>query len=287
MNKLVAVKKVFSLNENKNAVNTIFTAGVLRTRLNLQNDNWFVGALDSIELNTTKSLMSVGINKENILLLEVDSKVTQSHVAAGIPVHLGDDFGNDAHDETYNRPGQSYRNYKCLGFYFDTCGHVSKQKTSVLSAMEKLCLIPGSVLGFTFCRSRLSCDKFAEDKKQFLKEVDDVLKNKALKRGNLELDLMYSGQKLLVTSREAHMNSFIYTLEEEVIPGKVVQVVENKKRKKPTWKGYVPADEVPKKRTMCEEFSSLVEQSRQLAMAESARGGATRETSSDYMTGFR
>jgi hypothetical protein len=265
MSKLIAVKKVFSWNENKNAVNIIFTGSVLKARLFcLEDEDWFVGALDSVELNTTDALISVGINKNNILLLEVDRKVTESHVAAGVPVHLGDDFGDDAHDETYSQPGQAYRKYKCLGFYFDTCGHVTKQKTSVLSAMEKLCLIPGSVLGFTFCRSRISCENFAEDKKQFLKEVDDLLRDKALKRGNLELDLMYSGQKLLVTSREAHMNSFIYTLaqEEEVVPEKVVQVEENKKRKKPTLKGYVPADEVPKKRTMCEEFSSLVEESR-------------------------
>jgi hypothetical protein len=81
------------------------------------------------------------------------------------------------------------------------------------------------------------------------------------------------------------MNSFIYTLEEEVVPEKVLQVEENKKRKKPTWKGYVPADEVPKKRTMCEEFSSLVEESRQLALT--ARRRTIQETSSDYMTGFR
>ena len=251
---LIAVKKSFSFNENKNAVNAIFTAGILKARLSCgDDDNWFVGGLDSTELNTTNSLVSVGIGKENILLLEVDKKVTESHFAAGVPVHQGDDFGDDAHDETYNQPGQAYRTYKCIGFYFDTCGHIRTQKKSVLSAIEKLCLIPGSVLGFTFCRSRISCENFAEDKKHFLKEVDDVLKDKALKRGNLELDLMYSGQKLLVTSREAHMNSFIYSLVKD--DEEMKQVKKNKVEKR--WKGYVSREEVPMKRTLCEEFSSL------------------------------
>jgi hypothetical protein len=212
-----SVKKSFSENnENKNLVNKIFTCGVVKLRLALPKlfDDWFVGALDSVERNTSNELLSVGIDKANVLLLESNIDVALSHEANGFPVHEGIDFGADEHDVKYSQPGQSYRTYGCLGFYFDTCGQITKQKDSVFAVIKKLTLLPGSVFGFTFCRSRISNDVYFSDKELFLREIDDILRSKRLRRISLDLDLLYSGRELMKNSKESHMNSFVITLGE-------------------------------------------------------------------------
>jgi hypothetical protein len=219
MNRLnrFAVKKSFSENnENKNLVNKVFTCGVVKLRLSLPKlfDDWFVGALDSVERNTSNELLSVGIDKTNILLLESNIDVANSHEANGFPVHGGIDFGSDEHDIMYSQPGQSYRTYGCLGVYFDTCGQITKQKDSIFEVIKKLTLLPGSVFGFTFCRSRISNDVYFSDKELFMREIDGLLKSKNLRRVSTDLDLLYSGRELMKNSKESHMNSFVITLGE-------------------------------------------------------------------------
>ena len=61
--------KSFENNENKNYINANFMTEVVNSKLenNCYENNYFVGVLDSIENNTSNTLISNGIKKENIL----------------------------------------------------------------------------------------------------------------------------------------------------------------------------------------------------------------------------
>ena len=133
------LNKSFDNNENKNICNNIFTLEIIKIR---NNNNFFVGVLDSVEYNTSNSLMKYGIKKNQIFLVEENDYVYNSHIQ--------NDF------KTYNGSLDKFVesnikfNKDCLGWYFDTCNSISTQEQGILNIIRDLNLIPGSILGFTF-----------------------------------------------------------------------------------------------------------------------------------------
>ena len=203
--------KCFLNNENKAYINATFAVMIMSLIHRIKDftfDNCFIGAFDGVERKTANSLISMGFQQSAILLNEMNPEVANSHLKAGFCVHEGTDFGDASFDDLYAEEGQAWRKYDCMGWYFDTCGEIPTQKPSLLSTIRKLNLINGSVLGFTFCRSRTSVEDYAKQKKSFIKEV-----NKILAARNMELrvdaDHDYSGSFMFKRSRESHMNSFM------------------------------------------------------------------------------
>lgn len=203
--------KCFLKNENKSFINALFSVSIMTLIHSIQDftfENCFVGAFDGVERKTANSLISMGFQQSAILLNELNSDVANSHVKAGFCVHEGTDFGDSKFDDLYTEEGQAWRNYDCMGWYFDTCGEIPTQKHSLLSTIRKLNLINGSVLGFTFCRSRISVEDYAKQKQVFIKDVNKILASKNMKlQVNTTHD--YSGSLMFQRSRESHMNSFM------------------------------------------------------------------------------
>jgi hypothetical protein len=203
--------KSFLNNENKNFINSMFSVKIMSLIHQIPNftfENSFVGAFDGVERNTANTLISMGFQQSAILLNELNEIVARSHLSAGFPVHEGVDFGDAKYDKMYTEEGQAWRVYNCLGWYFDTCGEITTQKHSLLSTIRKLKLIDGSVLAFTFCRSRMSVEEYAKQKKQFLKEVN-VLLSKCGKSCKVCCEHDYAGSVMFKRVRESHMNSFV------------------------------------------------------------------------------
>ena len=203
--------KSFLSNENKNFINAMFSVRIMSLIHQIPNftfENSFVGAFDGMERKTANTLISMGFQQSAILLNELNETVAKSHVSAGFPVHEGVDFGCDKYDELYKEDGQAWRVYKCLGWYFDTCGEIGTQKHSLLSSIKKLVLVDGSVLAFTFCRSRMSVDEYAKEKRLFLKELSVILSCGGRKL-KVEYDHDYAGSAMFKRARESHMNSFL------------------------------------------------------------------------------
>jgi len=206
--------KCFLGNQNKNFMNSMFSVmimSLIRRTLNFTFDDCFVGAFDGMERRTASTLISMGFQQSAILLNELNETVARSHVSAGFPVHEGEDFGADKHDKLYEEDSQAWRVYKCLGWYFDTCGEIRTQRHSLLSTIRKLIFVDGSVLAFTFCRSRVSLEEYAKHKELFFKEVNAILSKRGLKI-EVEYDHDYAGSFMFKRTRESHMNSFICTV---------------------------------------------------------------------------
>jgi len=203
--------KSFLSNENKNFINSMFSVKIMSLIHRIPNftfENSFVGAFDGVERKTANTLISMGFQQSAILLNELNETVARSHISAGFPVHEGVDFGNDKYDELYKEEGQAWRVYNCLGWYFDTCGEINTQKHSLLSSIRKLNLMDGSVLAFTFSRSRMSVDDYETDKRLFMKEVNGILWKRGLKL-KVEYVHDYAGSSMFKRARESHMNSFV------------------------------------------------------------------------------
>jgi len=208
---LVNPNKSFLNNENKNYINSMFAVKIMSLIHRIPNfsfDDSFVGAFDGMERKTANTLISMGFQQSAILLNESNEMVAKSHVSAGFAVHEGVDFGDCKFDKLYTEEGQSWRQYKCVGWYFDTCGEIMTQKRSLLSTLRKLILIDGSVLAFTFCRSRMSVDEYAKQKRIFIKEVNVILCVNRLEM-KVECEHDYAGCSMFKRARESHMNSFI------------------------------------------------------------------------------
>jgi hypothetical protein len=203
--------KSFLNNENKSFINALFAVNIMSLIHSIKGftfDNCFVGAFDGVERKTANTLISMGFHQSAILLNEMNPDVTNSHISAGFCVHEGTDFGDSSFDDLYTEEGQAWRKYDCLGWYFDTCGEIPTQKLSLLSTIRKLNLIKGSVLGFTFCRSRTSVEDYAKQKKLFIKDVNKILAARKMEL-RVDSDHDYSGSFMFKRSRESHMNSFM------------------------------------------------------------------------------
>lgn len=211
--------KSFANNENKNLINAIIGSRV--ALLKQQNNNFkyehFFGVLDSKEMNTVNSLLSMGIEKESVLLVENEHSVALSHINAGFCTHEGtlENFADDFYDEEYSQKFSAWRQYNCLGWYFDTCSTILTQKKGIINTIRKSKLVDGSVLAFTFCRSRMTVKQYEENKELFIFELQTHLKQNGF---NLfvDYDHDYSGNKIFKRSREAHMNSFVCTVNLEL-----------------------------------------------------------------------
>lgn len=203
--------KSFLKNENKEFVNKVLTLFVTDLSKSLDNpDSYFFGTLDSVERNTSKKLMSHGIKKSSILLVESNKTTAKLHEKNGFAVHNGtlENFSSDDNDHVYSQKYQSWRTYGCLGWYFDTYGNIHTQKDGILNTINKSNLIDGSVLGFTFCRGHITTTKHNEDKSKFIRELSSVLKSKGFKM-NIFFDYPYSGIYKYSPSRGMPMESFI------------------------------------------------------------------------------
>jgi hypothetical protein len=197
--------KSFENNENKNYINANFMTEVVNSKLenNCYENNYFVGVLDSIENNTSNTLISNGIKKENILLVESNKEIAKLHIEKKFKTYFGTlkEFGNDNTNETF------LKNNKCLGWYFDTCGTISTQNKGVFNSIKKSNLINGTILGFTFCRSRMSCSKYITHKHLFMNDLNVLTNTKGLMCVDI-FNRDYSGKFIFKRSRNSHMNSF-------------------------------------------------------------------------------
>jgi hypothetical protein len=143
----------------------------------------FIGTLDSIEANTSRLMMLNGVKKTNILIVESNEAIGERHIDRGIPCHIGDlaSFADDENDRTYSQPDNNWRNYKCIGWNFDTCGHVRTQGTQILAVLKKTNLVEGCVLTFTFCRSRISNDDHFHYQVHFMRALRTLVARKGMK----------------------------------------------------------------------------------------------------------
>jgi hypothetical protein len=181
--KSVKLSKVYSNNFHKIKQNTLFInkiKSIQKVELNKINNDCFVGTLDSIEENTTKLLTKNGLKKSNILIVESNEKIGKLHEDNGIPCHIGDleSFADDENDKVYSEKNNNWRKYLCIGWNFDTCGHVTTQGKQILAVVNKTCFASGCVLAFTFCRSRKTKENHNKDYHDFQKKLTLLLKKK-------------------------------------------------------------------------------------------------------------
>jgi len=91
--------KGFTSNKNKNFINTKFAGTILSAmkKYKCNDNNYFIGALDSVENNTSECLIYNGIEKENILLVESNSDIARSHIEKNFKTYYGslEDFANN------------------------------------------------------------------------------------------------------------------------------------------------------------------------------------------------
>lgn len=207
--------KSFANNENKTFVNSLIAINVAILLKSLNKDyrqQCFFGALDSVEHNTSNTLMSMGIKKSSILLVQNVPTIANHHSNSSFAVHSGtlEDFASNKNDELYRQKNQSWRTFPCLGWYFDTCGMIKTQKKGILDTIKKSNLVDGSILGFTFCRGRISAKKYEEEKSNFIRELRGFLEWKGFEL-NLDptYDHNYSGQFVFKSSSGTPMNSFV------------------------------------------------------------------------------
>ena len=204
----ISNNKCFANNQNKFLVNIKFIGYIASAKLKYNCDNSFVGALDSIENNTSKLLLSIGINKKNILLVESNNKVSLSHIKQKFPTYKGtlEEFSNNICSS------KTLDNNKCLGWYFDTCGMIHTQKNGIFNVIKKSNLIDGSVLAFTFTRTRVKKFDYDEQKKEFIKNINMLISSKGFTFKKI-FDYDYSGAIIGKRAKESHMNSFIYIID--------------------------------------------------------------------------
>lgn len=186
--------KSFNNNENKNICNIIFTSEIIKI-INKQNNNFFLGVLDSVEHNTSKYLISCGIKKKQILIVEKNNDVYNSHIQNDFKTFKGS--LNDLSKKKIVWTSD------CLGWYFDTCGCIRKQEQGILNIIRDLNLINGSILGFTFSKRG--------NKGDVHKDKYDEFKNKLKKIINFKIiyELEYSGNKFMEPNYQANMQTLI------------------------------------------------------------------------------
>jgi hypothetical protein len=168
--------KLFNNNANKNICNEIFSSGI--KKIDNKND-FFVGVLDSVEHNTSNSLMKHGIKKEQIFLVENNIDVYNSHIQHDFKTYKG------SLDE-FVESNIKFNKY-CLGWYFDTCGCIRTQEPGILNIIRDLNLINGSILGFTFSKRDNAGNKHQNQLDKFILKLEI----------NFEIiyELEYSGNK--------------------------------------------------------------------------------------------
>ena len=170
--------KSFDNNENKNICNETFSSGI--KKIDNKND-FFVGVLDSLEHNTSNSLMKYGIKKEQIFLVENNNDVYNSHIQNDFKTFKGslDEFVES--NIKFNK--------ECLGWYFDTCGCIRTQEPGILNIIRDLNLINGSILGFTFSKRDNAGNKHQKQLDKFILKLEKII--------NFEIiyELEYSGDK--------------------------------------------------------------------------------------------
>jgi hypothetical protein len=206
-------KKSFENNQNKNFINAMFASEIIKLKLSNKekSEEYFICALDSIEHNTSNTLISLGIDKNSILLVESDNSIASLHSKDGFITFNGtlEDFSSNIHDKLFSKKNSAWRKYTCLGWYFDTCGTIRLQKKGIIDTIKKTKFIDGSILTFTFCRTRVLKKKYELDKKNFIKELQKLFSNIGFKI-DIILDHDYSGNCVFIRSREGmHMNTIM------------------------------------------------------------------------------
>ena len=195
-------KKSFDNNENKNIANMIFASrmGILKKSGNYDEYNSYLGLLDSYEHNTSHHIEICGIDRKNILIIESDINVHNSHIKEKF---------NSFHGtlEEYSKKKTSYCDKICLGWYFDTCGTIKTQEYGILQTIEKLNLISGSVLGFTFCRRGVPINEHYNNHENFRDKLIKILGKKGFGFEKI-FSNDYSGNKIDHRTNGNPMNNF-------------------------------------------------------------------------------
>lgn len=173
--------KSFANNENKNICNETFSSGIKKID-NIDNKNDFlVGVFDSVEHNTSNSLMKYGIKKEQIFLVENNPDVYNNHIQNDFKTFKGS--LNDLSKKKIVWTSD------CLGWYFDTCGCIRTQEPGILNIIRDLNLINCSILGFTFNKRDNAGNKHQKQLDKFILKLEKII--------NFEIiyELEYSGNK--------------------------------------------------------------------------------------------
>ena len=184
--RMVKISKSYHNNKNKKLQNELFIQQIKKMckmkNFDLLDNNSFIGILDSIEGNTTKMLLSNGLKKDNILIIECKKDIVRKHLRRGIPCHYGtlESFADDKYDDIYVQADSNWRNYNCIGWYFDTSGHVSKQGSQILLVLNKTSIQSGCVLSFTFCKARILQEKHEENMNIFIQNLITFFEKKSL-----------------------------------------------------------------------------------------------------------
>ena len=206
--------KVFEHNQNKQFTNNEFASNIVKLALLSRIDfsRSFLGILDGKERNTSNSLLALGVPKDSILLVEHSKDVAESHSDNGFCVHNGslDSFADDKYDDIYTQHGSNWRNYNCLGWYFDTCRTISTEKAGILNVVKKSNISSGSVLAFTFCKRGMSTETYMVERSLFIFDLENLLNTKGL---TIQLPLIfdhhYNGYTIFEKSRGMPMNTFM------------------------------------------------------------------------------
>ena len=78
---LINPNKSFENNQNKTLINSIFGSKIISSIImnNYNSCKYYVGILDGIEHNTSKTLISIGMDKKSILLVESNNVLASAH----------------------------------------------------------------------------------------------------------------------------------------------------------------------------------------------------------------
>lgn len=184
--------KSFNNNENKNICNKIFSSKINKIE---NKNNFFVGVLDSVERNTSKYLISCGIKKEQIFLVEKNDYIYNSHIQNDFKTFKGS--LNDLSKKKIVWTSD------CLGWYFDTCGCIRTQEPGILNIIRDLNLINGSILGFTFSKRGGAGDVHKKKYEKFKNKLKKIINFKII------YELEYSGNKFMEPNNQAKMQTLI------------------------------------------------------------------------------
>jgi hypothetical protein len=208
--KVKSIKDFPASNQNKILANSVFASHVVIQGKKAdyysgkKNDCFRVIVLDGIENNTSNTLMSMGIKKENIRIIEHNEDVSASHIKNNFKTFCG----------SLEKYGQLNIAIKpCLGAYFDTCVTINTETNGILSVLKNQCFIEGTVLMFTFTRQRNTKEEYSKDKDTFIKKLNILIARKGFGFNEKIIDNDYSGELVFNrTQWESAMNTFGYTL---------------------------------------------------------------------------
>ncbi len=200
--------KEFKNNQNKTFVNFLFSSQIIFLKKQHPHNlnNFIVGVLDSIERNTCNALMAVGIQKQEILLVEQNSDIALSHMNDGFQTYHGD------LKSLATSTASNWSQRVCLGWYFDMFGTISTQKDGIFSVIYNLNLTDGSILAFTFCRRGMTAQNYKNQKATFINQLSEHLKLKGFELNSLLFEHNYSGKYMFDKSRGSPMDSFVYAI---------------------------------------------------------------------------